>query len=84
MFKGFKPLWLKNVICQAVIFKTGPKAVIGWTQNQANYETSASPYVLIYVMFQVEHCFIHVLLFTEPGSLSVKSVSVGNQPGGQS
>ena len=66
------------------MFKIGPKAIIKWIQNQANFVISAFPYVLIYVMFQVEPCFIHVLLITELGSLSVMAVSVGNQPGGQS
>ena len=36
------------------------------------------------IMFQVKHHFIYVLLFTEPGSLSIMSVAVGQQPGGQS
>ena len=58
MFKGFKPLWIKNVIYQAFMFKIGPKAVIRWIQNQANIVTFAFTHILIYVMFQVEHCFI--------------------------
>ena len=53
-------------------------------QNQTNYVNSTSLYALLCVMFQVKHRFIYVLLFTELGSLCLMSVSVGNQPGGQS
>ena len=53
-------------------------------QNQTNYVNSTSLYALLCVMFQVKHRFIYVLLFTEPGSLSVMSVSVGHQLGDQS
>ena len=53
-------------------------------QNQTNYVNSTSLYALPCVMFQIKHRFIYVLLFTESGSLSVMSVSVGHQSDGQS
>ena len=53
------------------------------TQIQTNYMNSALLYSLICIMFQVRRHFIYVLLFTEPGSLSVMSISVGHQTGGQ-
>ena len=52
-------------------------------QNQTNYVNSAFLYALICIMFQVKRHFNYVLLFTEPGSLFVMSVSVGHQSGGQ-
>ena len=56
--KGFKLLWIKNMLYQVFMFKYGPKAVTRCIQNQATFVISAFTRLLIYVMFQVEHCFI--------------------------